>query len=82
MSNYLTINYAGSEDFVRKQQEAGTDVRWDGWTMVFFRPQDAAIYSKDGAFRNGRIGYENRVDVDSDGTWKIDFRNIKRLKRS
>lgn len=76
----LTLGLKKVDAFVRKQQEAGNDVWWEGWTMNFFRPSDAAVYSKDGAFRNGVWGYINSVPVSSDGTWEIDYRNVRRIK--
>lgn len=78
-----------AEKFVARQQDAGNDVRWDGWDMVFFRgsPDQAdktahARFSPDGAFRKGVWGFENRVSVDSDGVWEVDYRNVRRVKRT
>jgi hypothetical protein len=76
----LTLGFKKVDAFVRKQQEAGNDVWFDGWDILFFRPADAAVYSKDGAFRNGVWGYINRVSVSDKGTWDIDYRNVKRVK--
>jgi hypothetical protein len=74
----LPLGIRKIEAFVRNQQELGNDVRWDNYTVVFFRPHPNGIYSKDGAIRNGVWGYENRVEVNSKGIWEIDSRNIKR----
>lgn len=76
----LTLGIKKVERFVKEQQDLGNDVRWDGWDMVFFRPSDAGIYSQQGAFRNGVWGFDNRVSVNSNGVWEIDFRNIKRSR--
>ncbi len=81
----LNLDISGlkaAHEFVRKQRAAGNDVRWEGWDMVFFRPADQAIHSKDGAFRNGVWGFDNRVVVNSEGIWSIDPRNVKRVRRS
>lgn len=80
----LTLNSLREADrFVTRQQRLGNDVRWDGWTMVFFRPDPRGVYSvEDGAFRDGAYGFENRVPVADDGTWEIDYRNVRRSKNN
>lgn len=71
-----------AEKFVEKQKALGNDVRWDGWDMVFFREAPQAVYSKAGVFRNGTYGFDNRVTVSEKGTWEVDYRNVRRAKRS
>lgn len=78
----LTLGIKKVEKFVRQQQALGNDLRWDGWDMVFFRPAENAVYSKDGAFRNGVWGYENRITVNNNGIWEIDYRNVKHFDRT
>lgn len=78
----LTLNTPGeAERFVRRQQRLGNDVRWDGWDIVFHRPDPRGRTNKDGAFRGNRWGFENRVPVTDDGTWEVDYRNVRRAKR-
>lgn len=78
----LTLGIRKIEAFVRNQQELGNNVRWNGWTLEFFRPAEQAIYNaQDGVFREGQWGYLNKVEVNSKGLWEIDFRNIKRIRR-
>ena len=67
-----------AERFVRTQQEKGSDVRWDGWTMVFFQPNDGAYFSRNGAYRHGTWGFENRVAVNTKGEWEVDRRDVLR----
>ena len=79
----LTLNgIKRAEKFVAKQQGLGNDVRWDGWDIVFFREAPQAVYSKEGVFRNGTYGFDNRVTVNSQGTWEVDYRNVRRSKRN
>ena len=78
----LTLSIRKVEKFVKEQQALGNDVRWDGWDMVFFRPSPKAIFSNDGAFRNGVWGFDNRVSSNEQGVWEVDFRNVKRSKRT
>ena len=77
----LTLGLKKADKFVKAQQELGNDVRWEGWTMIFFRPEPKGVYSKDGAFRNGTWGFDNRVEVNEKGLWEIDFRNVKKHSR-
>lgn len=78
----LPLGIKKVEKFVQQQQALGNDVRWDGYDLVFFKPSPNGIFSKDGAFRNGVWGYENRVVVNEDGIWEVDFRSVRRPKRS
>lgn len=78
----LNLDIKAAHRVVREQRAAGNDVRWDGWDMVFFRPAEHAIHSKQGAFRNGVWGFDNRVTVNTDGIWSIDERNIRRVRRA
>lgn len=79
----LVLGIKKVDKFVNAQQELGNDVRWDGWTMVFFRPHVGAVYSVDeagrpnGVWHNGSYGFETRVECDNRGLWEIDFRNVK-----
>lgn len=79
----LTINSLDeAEKFVTRQQRLGNSVRWDGWDMVFFREAPEAVYSLDGVIRDGKYGFDNRSPVQDDGTWSVDFRNVRRSKRA
>lgn len=76
-----------AERFVTEQQARGNDVRWDGWTMVFFRAADFARKDKNGVFRNGTWGFDNRVEPNTDGVWEVEYRNVakragRRTKRT
>lgn len=71
-----------AERFVKKQKSLGNDVRWDNYDIVFFRQADNGMTSKNGAFRDGVWGFENRYPVTEDGDWKIDWRDVRRPKRS
>lgn len=78
----LTLGIKKVEKFVSQQQALGNDLRWDGWDLVFFRPAAQGVYSREGAFRTGEWGFENRVKVDGNGMWGVDFRNVRRSKNS
>ncbi len=78
----LTLGIRKVEKFVKEQRALGNDVRWDGWDLVFFRPSPKGIFSREGAFRNGVWGFDNRVSVNEQGVWEVDFRNVRRSKRS
>jgi hypothetical protein len=71
-----------AERFVREQKEAGKDIRWDGWTIVIFRPSIKGMTSKAGTFRDGQWGFDNRVEVNEAGIWEVDWRNVKRIRHT
>jgi hypothetical protein len=73
---------AEAEAFYQRQVKLGSDTRWDGWDLVFFRPDPRGIHNVGGAFRNGVWGFENRSPLQSDGTWAIDWRNVAKHKRT
>lgn len=78
----LNLDIKAAHRLVREQRAIGNDVEWDGWDIVFYRPADHAMHSKDGVFRNGRYAFANRVVVNSEGIWEIDDRNVKRVRPS
>lgn len=79
----LTINtLPEAERFVTRQQRLGNDVRWEGWDMIFFREAPQAVYSLDGVVRDGKLGFDNRSEVTDDGTWEVDYRNVRRSQRT
>lgn len=84
MSDYLELRgLRAAERFVERQQAAGNDIRWDGFDkIVCFRKSDQGITSPQGAFRNGSWGFDNVAVVDNNGVFRIDYRNVKRTKRS
>ncbi len=72
------VNYKNVDRLVKEQQAKGTDVRWDGWDLVFFRPEKHSYSSKHGVYRNGSWGYDNRIAVNESGIYEIDTRNLRR----
>lgn len=78
----LELDIKSAHRVVREQRALGNDVRWDGWDIVFFRPSTFGEDSKDGAYRDGAWGYDNRFEVNSEGIWEVDERNIRSSRRS
>ena len=67
-----------AERFVERQESLGNDIEWDGWDIVFYRPDSRAMTSKFGVFRNGEWAYKNVSALQDDGTWLVDWRNVRR----
>lgn len=44
---------------------------WDGWTLVIHRPNKFAANRIDGKFYNGKWGFEERYEPDSNGNWSV-----------
>jgi hypothetical protein len=85
----LRLGYKKAHKFIEEQKALGNDVRWDGWTMVFFRAHPAAMYSVQDGRPNGvwsrtsdSYGFETRVEPNEKGLWEIDWRNVKSNKHS
>lgn len=81
----LTLGYKKVHKFVNEQKQSGKFVRWDGWDVVFFRPNPSAVYSIDSNGRPNGVwnreansyGYETRVSPDEKGLWRIDTRDVR-----
>ena len=79
----LTLNDLNhAEKFVKQQNKAGNNVRWDNYDIVFFKENPRAMFSRNGAFRDGKWGYQSVSKVTEAGTWEVDFRNVRRIKHS
>ena len=46
------------------------DLEWDGWNVVKYINKDNAIYSKDGAFKNGKWLIKKVFPLTEDG-WHL-----------
>lgn len=73
-----------ADKFVTEQRKLGNDVRWDTFakTLVFFKPDPRGMFSKDGAFRNGVWGFDNRVEINDEGVLEVEYRNVRRSKNA
>lgn len=69
----ISLTLENVDGFVRKQQRKGVNVRTDGWTIVFFRPDRRAERRADGRFdrATGKWGFEVRIDANSKGNWLV-----------
>lgn len=77
MSSRLTLDFKSAHKFVNDQRRMGSDIRWDGYDIVIWKPTHYGFTNKRGAFRNGRWGMETRVVVGNDGSWKVPFKSVK-----
>lgn len=68
----LTLDKA--DGFVAKLQRKGIPVRWDGWDMVFFRPDRHAMRHVNGRRLGDEWGFETVVSPNSSGKWLINYR--------
>ncbi|AXH69720.1 hypothetical protein HWB79_gp090 [Streptomyces phage LukeCage] len=75
----VVLDYNSADTFVNEQRKLNNDVRWEGWTLVFFRKsrKNLGWNKREGAYRNGNWGFETRVAVDNDGKWRVPSRNVR-----
>jgi len=75
----MNLDYSAAHKFVREQRKMGSNVRWDGWDIVFWKPTRHGWTNKNGSFdrKKERWGVESRVIVGNDGTWKVPNKNVK-----
>lgn len=76
----LSLDFSGAHKFVREQRRFGSDVRWDNYDIVFWKPTHHGFTNKKGAYRNGRWGMESRVVVSEQGTWEVPNKNVKSVR--
>lgn len=75
-------NLDDAERFVVGQKALGADIYWNNYDLVVFRPSEKGMYSKHGAFRNGVWGFANVSPLKNDGTWDVDFKNVRKHRKS
>jgi hypothetical protein len=79
----IALNVDKADGFISKLQRKGVKVRWDGWTMVFFKTNPYArtvVKSNTGeraVYNNGEWGFETRISADEKGSWLIPYRLAK-----
>lgn len=69
--NTTILDYDEAHAFVDEGQRRGKAVFWDGWNIVFFKPNDRAYFAKNGRFVGGRWGFCTVVTPDENGRWKV-----------
>lgn len=69
MSNLTELNYDDAHKFVEKNKFRG--FYWDGWTIVKWTSNPNGYTQTNGCFRNNEWGYQTRIPVTDNGTWKV-----------
>jgi hypothetical protein len=80
----LNLDIKAAHKLVAQQQAVGNNVRWDGYDIVFWREDFRGYGHPSGEFNReaGVWGFGNRCEVNDEGTWSIDERNIRSTRRS
>ena len=65
----ITLNYDQAHSFVEKNKKNG--FFWDGWTIVKWSPSNNGFMQKNGMYYEGKWGYSNRHDFNSQGLWEL-----------
>lgn len=71
----MKIGFNKVDKFVADQQDAGNDVRWNGWAMIFFKKHIGG-FKGGGVYRNGYYGFETIIEADERGFWNLPPRLI------
>lgn len=80
--NHVTLTYDQADNFVTRQRGLGSNVHWDGWTLVYFTPVERARFSNKGVFYNDKWGFEHRIEVDSLGIWSVPVKYVRSARRT
>lgn len=62
----LVNNLSKMEDIVR----SSNDLEWDGWDVVKYTPSYNAMFSKDGAYRDGQW-YKKKIFPLTESGWNL-----------
>lgn len=76
----LTVDKA--DQFVAKLQRKGVKVRWDGWKMVFFKPDTRAERNPSGRRLGSEWGFETVVPPNEQGKWLVNYGLTRGLNAS
>lgn len=71
------LNYEQANSFVEKNKKDG--FFWDGWAIVKWSPSNNGFMQKNGMYRDGKWGYANRYDFNSQGIWELNEKYAKLL---
>lgn len=67
MTTPFNFDLEATERYESKNENA----RWEGWTLIVFRPDRRGATRPDGAFRNGQWGLEQRVEPNENGRYRF-----------
>lgn len=84
--NMYKVRFEDADRFITQQQDLGNNAYWDGYTMVFFREDPLAQFVKHGSRQvvngNNVWGYANKFDMNAEGVYEIDTRNLRRPQKT
>lgn len=70
----IALTFNRVDNFVTKLQRKGVKVRWEGWNMVFFKPDNRALRSPNGKRWDNEWGFETVVSPNDEGRWLVNYR--------
>jgi hypothetical protein len=70
----IVMDYTEAHKFVDTTK---VDVRWEGYSMVFFKPTHHGYTNPKGEYRNGKWGMRLVVPLSDDGTWKVPAKSLR-----
>lgn len=67
----IALAFDKVDQFVAKQQRKGIAVRWEGWDMKFFKPDNRAKRNPTGVRIGDAWGFETIVSPNKQGKWLV-----------
>lgn len=77
----IAVAFDKVDAYVAKLQRKGINVRWEGWDMVFFKPDRRALRSINGRRNGDEWGFETKISPNKNGEWLINYHLAQRLVR-
>jgi hypothetical protein len=69
MSNLTELNYDEAHKFVEKNKFRG--FKWNGWDIIKWTKNSNGYFQTNGKFSDNEWGYETRIPLTENGTWKV-----------
>jgi hypothetical protein len=83
----VNLDYDEAHAFVIAQRALGANVRWDGWTMVYWSPTEHGYTNPKGAFLEDQLGrrsrgwgMEYRIDPSDKGEWSVPKKYVRNAR--
>lgn len=64
-------------DKAHRAVKVNSNLYWDGWDIISFKRDNAAMFKKNGIRHNGVWGIHERFIVGSNGTWEVPDRYVR-----
>ena len=76
----LTLNLQGVKVFIGRFQSSDRDCYWNNYELNIWEKNNSGYFRKDGSYKKDSWGILQRINIENDGTWRLNKKYVKYFK--